>query len=653
MPPRNRPPASAEASGVQRFSLQNLSITTKLTAIIISLVVVTMGLLLTVVVTSNITSGVRAYVGGEGLYSKGQKDAVFYLLRYLGSRADRDYRNYLTALAVPLGDHQARIELQKPQFDRQIVARGFIQGGNAAVDVPNMIFMFRWFHDVSYMSAAIEAWTNADAQVAALARCGEEIRQAIVSGRLTPALALNYYREIDRINSAITPLERAFSEVLGKGARQISHLLNWLIFLMAFVLLGGGLFVTWRISRELRIGILNLRTAAKKVAAGDLDHHVEMRSHDELGDLAVDFNNMIEHRRGTEEELREAMEFREKIMQSATNAIYAIDIDGAFVVVNRRTCILTGYSESELVGMKFDVLFPAERVDEIRRLFEKLIETGVSIENHETPLIRKDQQLVLISFSSAVIHKDREAVVVVGAAEDITERKMHEARLAHLANYDSLTDLPNRNLLGDRITQALARAARTGKALALVYLDLDGFKFVNDSYGHTLGDGLLKIVAAMLEQEVRDGDTVARLGGDEFVILLDEVEDRQEVMDVGNRLLHAFSQPIAIAGHNFHVTASIGVSVYPEDGQSQETLLQYADIAMYTAKNSGRNCMRFFNAEMAHKAERRVEMESAMHAALANGEFELHYQPQCDVRTGRIDCAEALIRWHHPRYGLI
>jgi diguanylate cyclase (GGDEF)-like protein/PAS domain S-box-containing protein len=649
--PADRPRARAGAAG--RLSLQNLSITTKLSAIVVSLVLVTLGLLLTVVVTTNVTSGVRAYVGGEGLYSKGQKDAIFYLLRYLYSQSERDYREYLAAIAVPLGDHQARVELQKPRFDREAVARGFIQGGNAAADVPDLIFVFRWFHDVSYMRTAIEAWRLADVQVAALSSCGDQMHRTIAAGQLTPAKAAEYDQQISRINEAITPLEQQFSQVLGEGARQISRLLSGLIFLVAFVLLGGGLFVSWRISRELRIGILNLRRAAKKVAAGDLDQRVEVRSHDELGDLAADFNDMIEHRKGTEAELREVVEFREKIMQSATNAIYAIAPDGTFLIVNRRVCTLTGYSEAELVGMHFNSLFPTERVEELGRLFADLIRTGIPIENHETPLLRKDRQLVLISFSSAVIHKDKKVVAIVGAAEDITERKMHEARLAHLANYDSLTDLPNRNLLGDRIEQALARARRTGHSLALVYLDLDGFKFVNDSYGHTMGDSLLKIVALMLEREVRDDDTVARLGGDEFVILLDEVDSRREVIEVTSRILNAFSQPISMAGHQFHVTASIGVSLYPDDGKSQEALLQYADIAMYSAKNSGRNCVRFFDEEMAHKAERRIEMESAMHTALVRGEFELHYQPQVDLRTGRIDCTEALIRWHHPSYGMM
>lgn len=640
-------------SAGRRFSLQDLSITTKLSAIVISLVVVTLGLLLTVMVTSHITSGVRAYVGGEGLYSKGQKDAVFYLSQYVGSQDESDYQKYLAAIDVPLGDHLARIELQKPQVDRDAVARGFIQGGNDVADVPNLIFVFRWFHNVSYMRTAIAAWTAADAQIAALSRCGDEIHQAIIGGRLTPALSAEFYQQINRINGAITPPEKEFSEVLGEGARQVSRLLSSLIFLVAFVLLGGGLFVSWQISRELRIGILNLRRAAKKVAAGDLDQRVEIRSQDELGDLAVDFNTMIEHRKGTEAELREAMEFREKIMQSATNAIYALDLQGNYIVVNRRACTLTGYSESELLGMNFEALFTTEHIDELRERFAELIQTGVPIENYEAPLIRKDQQIVLISFSSAVVRKDNKVIVIVGAAEDITERKMHESRLAHLANYDSLTDLPNRNLLNDRITQALARVRRTEKLLAVVYLDLDGFKFVNDSYGHTLGDSLLKVVAVMLENEVRDDDTVARLGGDEFVILLDDIEDRQEVVEVTNRILQAFSQPISMAGHNFHVTASIGVSIYPDHGETQETLLQYADIAMYSAKNSGRNCMRFFDVEMAHKAEHRVEMESAMHAALANGEFELHYQPQINTRTGTIESTEALIRWRHPSYGMM
>ena len=634
-------------------ALRNVSITIKLASIVVSLVAVSIGLLAVVIMTFDISTAVRAYVGGEGLYSKGQKDAAYYLTRYVHTHSTQDYQKYQQSISIPLGDHKARVELQKPHFNYDVAAQGFIEGGNVADDIPYMISMFRRFHSVSYLRDAIDLWTRADAVIAQLAQFGDELHGAVLANTLTKERETDYLKRIDQLNVAASPLERDFSLKLGEGARQIGRLLGIAIVIVAVILLGAGLWISWRISSELRIGILNLRKAAIKVTHGDLSHRVEVRSKDELGELAVVFNDMIKHRKGTEDALRGATEFREKIMQSVTNAIYVIDSSGRFVLVNRRTCIMTGYSEEELVGMSFDDLFPAERLEDIRRRFEGVIKTGVPIEHYETPLIRKDKEVIMISFSSAAFYKDDVTIGVVGAAEDITQRKIHDERLAHMANFDTLTNLPNRNLLIDRIAQALPRANRAGQIVALIFLDLDGFKFTNDTYGHTLGDDLIKLVAQKLARSLRVDDTVARIGGDEFVIMLCDVYTATDVEQITQQMLNAFSVPFNVDGRTLHITASAGVSLYPKDGQNYETLLKYADIAMYSAKEAGRNCLRFFTAEMASHTEQRVELEAAMHSALANDEFELQYQPQIDLKTGEICSAEALMRWQHVSLGVM
>jgi diguanylate cyclase (GGDEF)-like protein/PAS domain S-box-containing protein len=243
-------------------------------------------------------------------------------------------------------------------------------------------------------------------------------------------------------------------------------------------------------------------------------------------------------------------------------------------------------------------------------------------------------------------------VRIDGVATDVTERKNHDAQMAYLANHDDLTGLPNRNLLNDRIALALAQARRGGRPLAVLFLDLDGFKFINDSFGHTTGDALLKVVAERLHKAVREGDTVARLGGDEFVVMLPDA-DSEAAAQVAAHLIAALARPLPVDDRKLHVSTSIGVSVFPKDGHSGEMLLKHADVAMYRAKELGRNGYQFYTEEMSQLTDERVELEAAMRHALDNGEFELHYQPQLEIRSGRISGMEALIRWRHPRLGLV
>jgi diguanylate cyclase len=227
------------------------------------------------------------------------------------------------------------------------------------------------------------------------------------------------------------------------------------------------------------------------------------------------------------------------------------------------------------------------------------------------------------------------------------------AQLQHVATHDALTGLPNRLLLGDRLEQMIAQAERRERRFAVMMLDLDRFKSINDSLGHHSGDELLKEAARRLLARLRRTDTLARLAGDEFVVVLNEIESLRDAESVASSILQDISRPIALSGLEVHVSASIGISVYPENGADAETLLQHADAAMYHAKKNGRNCMQFFTSTMNAFARERLELENGLRRAINRGEFELHYQPKVDVESGRIDSAEALIRWRHPQRGLI
>jgi diguanylate cyclase (GGDEF)-like protein len=233
------------------------------------------------------------------------------------------------------------------------------------------------------------------------------------------------------------------------------------------------------------------------------------------------------------------------------------------------------------------------------------------------------------------------------------ERQRSEQRIRHMAHHDELTGLPNRALLQDRMTQAMSQARRTGRPLALLFLDLDGFKYINDSLGHEIGDRLLRTVAGRLAAVVREGDTVARLGGDEFVVMLVDLERAEEAPAIAHDIVRTLGRPLRADDRTLHVTASLGLATFPADGDSAELLLKHADAAMYRAKAQGRNGVQCYTRDMGLQAHQRVELQSALRVAVEQGQFELHYQPQVESESGRIVAIEALIRWPHPQLGLI
>lgn len=289
----------------------------------------------------------------------------------------------------------------------------------------------------------------------------------------------------------------------------------------------------------------------------------------------------------------------------------------------------------------------------VKKSLLSAVETGRNLS--VTFRIRTNDGTEIVVASQAELVKDANGhpELLVGTLLDVTERTRAEQEIHQLANYDILTGLPNRNLLHDRLQQAIVQAARSQGSVGILFLDLDRFKGINDSLGHRAGDELLRTVAERLRVCVRESDTLARIGGDEFVIILSMVADEDGISSAATKVLGIISEPFVIEGQELYLTASIGIAVYPNDGIDVQTLLKHADLAMYQAKDMDRNNFQFFSSDLNVKVMERMVLESSLRKALDRNEFQLYYQPQIDVQTGAVVGFEALLRWLHPELGMI
>ncbi|HET8760509.1 MAG TPA: EAL domain-containing protein, partial [Nitrospiria bacterium] len=359
---------------------------------------------------------------------------------------------------------------------------------------------------------------------------------------------------------------------------------------------------------------------------------------------------------GVDVSARKQAEARHRTMsialeQTADNVLIT-DIHGRIEYVNHAFSHTTGYTAAEAIGRTPNLMKSGKHgTDFYRRLWETILAgapfTDVFINRRKDGTFYSEEKTItpLKDAGGRITH-------FVSTGRDITERIQTQERLRFLANHDALTGLPNRTLFLDRLEQAISRSRWRKRSVAVLFVDLDRFKNINDSLGHTVGDELLRALATRLSSALRDGDTVARFGGDEFVILLDDVANATDVGVVAKKVLDALTPPVNL-GTTLQVGASIGVSICPADGEDPGTLLKNADIAMYRAKEAGRNTCEFYSQEMSTRAFERMTIESTIRQALARKEFTLHYQPQVDVRSGTIVAVEALLRWQHPDLGLV
>lgn len=349
----------------------------------------------------------------------------------------------------------------------------------------------------------------------------------------------------------------------------------------------------------------------------------------------------------------ERQQLAASVFDNAHEGIMITDPKGRIVEVNSTFSELTGYPRDEAIGKTADLLKSGHHDPAFyHEMWQKIGEEGYwrgEIWNRK----KSGEIFVELLTISTVRNRNGEIANFVAIFSDITVIKQHQQRLEHLAHYDALTQLPNRMLLSDRLQLAMAQTERSGKMLAICYLDLDNFKPINDRFGHSAGDFLLIEVAQRLKTCVRAGDTVSRLGGDEFVLLVSNLDDLHECDHAVGRIIGALTQPFRVSEHSITISASIGVTLYPHDGSDADTLLRHADQAMYAAKQGGRNRHHLFDPENDRRTRIRREEIVRIREGLAKGEFQLYFQPKVNMRKGSVTGAEALIRWQHPEDGLL
>ena len=369
-----------------------------------------------------------------------------------------------------------------------------------------------------------------------------------------------------------------------------------------------------------------------------------------------------------QDQLRESERLHRYLVNTSPDIIYMLDRDGHFTFINDRIETLLGYHPKELIGKHYSQLVLQSDLEAARYIFNERRVGERASRNVEIRLKYKDESSQHI-FDTRTLPVELSSVGMYtsesdsrkksyngsyGVARDITERKIAEETINFQAHHDLLTNLPNRALLRDRLGLAISQANREQELLAVMFLDLDRFKNINDSLGHIVGDELLQQVSTRLKSCIREGDTLARFGGDEFTLLLPKIGNgKEDISKIAKKINEVLKGPFTIDGNELYVSASIGISIFPRDGMDMDTLIKHADIAMYHVKDTGKNNFKFYSTDMTTPYFQNLSLETGIHKALANNEFQLVYQPQINIKSGEIVGVEALLRWNHPEHGLI
>jgi diguanylate cyclase (GGDEF)-like protein/PAS domain S-box-containing protein len=342
------------------------------------------------------------------------------------------------------------------------------------------------------------------------------------------------------------------------------------------------------------------------------------------------------------------------IFQHSHAGIGILSLDGKLIQVNQPLCQIFGYSAETLLSMNFFHLIHPDDFASLQNQIQQLIDNQMKLYQSEHQCYRKDNESIWVSTMISMVHdQEMKPSYFVVQVQNITMQKKAEERLRHMAYHDPLTGLANRNKLEQFLNQILAQSRRHQESFALMFIDLDRFKNINDTIGHEAGDLLLQIIADRLKGAIRNTDLVARLGGDEFVIVVTDVHKSESVAVIAHKILESVMQAVVIKGQELYITTSIGISLFPFDGQNMQTLMKNADLALYRAKEHGKNNYQFYTLEMTTNAQERMSLQNALAHALMKEEFLLNYQPKMELKSRKITGIEALLRWKNKEFGLI
>jgi len=492
-------------------------------------------------------------------------------------------------------------------------------------------------------------------------RLRKAVLQASRSGAAYPVDALEWFSKAARALNSIERLSQAFSLHIEEDIQLIKQRADlMLVTLVAIVLLVGIIFfATFLVTyRRIISPLKQLELATQVIGSGNLHEPINIEAKDEFGQLGQSLEAMrislLEDRNRRRKAEQELCKLHQAIEQSVSSVVIT-DVEGITEYVNPCFEKTTGYALEEIVGRKFNQLRSGKTSKETYEEMWRVIKGG-GVWEGELLNRKKNGDLFwdLVSISP-VRNKENRITHFVGIQHNITDRKQMLDRLNFLAYHDDLTGLPNRTLLADRFEQSVKWSHRHNNLGALLIIDLDRFKIINDSLGHRTGDKVLEEVAERLKSVARESDTVSRYGGDEFVIILPDIEEPNQVKEISKRIARVISKPIKIQEQEriLHVNCSIGAALWPQDGDTLDSLLSHADAAMYISKEKGGDQFQFFTSELNEQVQLRLSLEADLRQALALGELELHYQPQANIHTGKLIGVEALLRWQHPQRGAI
>ena len=474
-----------------------------------------------------------------------------------------------------------------------------------------MVNFFLGFSNNNLLQLPINIWSAADLNVKKLKITGEELHEHIKAGNIDLSITIPIVERIDVLNSELLIQEDAFSNALSKSSRNLNRYIDIFRFSIATLLMFVGVVLTRRVV------LLNVVANSK---------------------------------------LRENESRLNSVLTTAMDAVVQIKSDGTITGWSGQAENIFGWTSDEAIDqLLHDLIVPTKHVQAHLKGMRHFMATGegpVMNNRIEITAIRRDGLEFPIELTVSQ-HQWGNEIQFSAFIRDITKRKKSAEQLFNLAHYDVVTDLPNRLLFNDRLEQEIKKSQRTNSQLAVLLLDLDHFKEVNDTLGHDKGDLLLKQVAQRLKICIRDTDTLARLGGDEFTLILPFSDDLHIVERVAQQILMSLAEPFLLEASPVYISASMGVTVFPIDGQSIKELLKNADQAMYSAKNGGRNRYNYFTSSMQDQAISRANLANDLRLAVLKQQFVLVYQPIIDLRNSKIDKAEALIRWIHPEKGMI